>query len=105
MEKVSIGRIVHYVLASGEHRPAIVVQVWRDKYPENADDNDGVNVQVFLDGTNDSQIRRPPFTPNYYQPTPKECERGTMWGTSSRYSNLHEPGTWHWPEHVGDTHA
>ncbi len=104
MEKVTIGRIVHYVLASGEHRPAIVVQVWKDEYPENADDKDGVNVQVFLDGKNDLE-KLPYGAPNYYRPTIEECERGTMWGTSARYSNLHEPWTWHWPEHVGDTHA
>lgn len=40
------GRIVHYVMPSGEHRPAMVVKVW--------DAASGlINVRVFTDGAND----------------------------------------------------
>lgn len=50
MEGLTEGRIVHYVLPDGnhegEHRPAIIVKVWNKT-------TGYVNLQVFVDGTND----------------------------------------------------
>lgn len=79
MEGLTEGCIVHYVLPdgshAGEHRPAIVVKVWNQ--------NQGyVNLQVFVDGTNDY-----PTTYN-----------GTVWATSIPFSEDPQPRTWHWIE-------
>jgi len=77
----AIGRMVHYVLDSGrsrgEHRAAIVVQVWTGMV---------VNLQVFMDGTNDYDSR--------------ETVMMTTWRTSVHFSDEHKLGTWHWPEYV-----
>lgn len=74
----SIGRVVHYVLPDGRHpsecRPAFIVRVWNDEL---------VNLQVFVDGTNDYA--------DY---------NGSVWATSVHYSDVHEVRTWHWPERV-----
>lgn len=79
MEGLTEGRIVHYVLEGGRHRPAIVVMVcpkgWG--YPDGA-----VQLQVFTDGSNDG----------------KEYESGMVWRTSVQYSETQEPETWHWIE-------
>lgn len=81
--QMTIGRTVHYVMPGGEHRPAMVVQVWDDpgSYPLGV-----CNLVVFLDGTNDRQV---PY--------------GTsgdlvMWATSVYYNDTKTPYTWHWPE-------
>ena len=71
-----IGRIVHFVLPNGEHRPAIIVRVWDSaSSPESY-----VNLQVFTDSDNDGL-------------------QNTMWRISVRQDveNM-APGTWHWPE-------
>ena len=88
MEGLTEGRIVHYVLPdgphAGEHRPAIVVKVWR---LNNADgtqrppDNGYSNLIVFVDGTND-----------YLDYS------GAVWATSVVYSEDPKPRTWHWIE-------
>lgn len=74
----SIGDIVLYVLPDGPHagedRPAFVVQIWSGGY---------VNLQVFIDGTNDY--------PDY---------NGSVWATSIEHDEEMKPRTWHWPEHV-----
>ena len=74
-----IGEIVHYVMPSGpsmgEHRPAIVVPEWSENT---------VNLQVFIDGSNDGY----PYT------------RPCIWATSVRRSDLMENGTWHPIEEV-----
>lgn len=73
------GRIVHYVMPNGKHRPAIVVQVWnRDKGE--------ANLQVFLDGTNDTQNGWPGF------------HTSPAWIGTVAYSENFLCGTWHWPE-------
>ena len=80
--KPSIGRIVHYVLATsdvernaGEHRPAIITRVWRDEC---------VQLQVFTDGPNDEA---------------HEAAGGTLWRSSVSFNDSEKPGrTWHWPE-------
>ena len=75
----SIGRVVHYVLPDGrypgEHRPAFIVKVWGPT---------SVNLQVFVDGTNDY--------PDY---------NGSVWATSVPFdSSGEQPRSWHWPEFV-----
>ncbi len=69
------GRIVHFVLPGGEHRPAIVVKVWGFKAGY-------VNLTVFTDWGNDGL--------NY--------SKGIVWETSVDYSEAPAPRTWHWPE-------
>lgn len=77
-----LGRIVHYVLPNGTHRPAIIVQAWPDHR---------VNLQVFLDGNNDVGLG--------------SADRGLLWVT-----HVHEgeddgtavPNSWHWPEREGE---
>lgn len=77
MEGLTEGRIVHYVLQTGpshgQHRPAMVVKVW-DKAAGS------VNLTVFADWSNDG------------------VADSSYWATSVRYSEDHEPGTWHWIE-------
>jgi hypothetical protein len=76
MEGLGVGRIVHFVMPEGVVRPAIVIRVW--------DKNVGdVNLQVFLDGDNDSAEGAP---------------AGVKWASSRLYSESGEVGTWHWPE-------
>jgi hypothetical protein len=100
MDKVKIGRIVHYVLADGEHRPAIIVRVWPDEYG-NAEVKDGINVQIFNDGGNDAHAGTDVAIGSF---TGEERVRGTAWRTSVRYRNPSDGniaelmGTWHWPE-------
>jgi hypothetical protein len=78
------GRIVHYVLSDGrskgQHRPAIVVQDWKQE-------NGSVNLQVFTDGSNDYLGKGQDGTWCF-----------TLWKTSVHYSEEPKPGTWHWPE-------
>jgi hypothetical protein len=81
-QRPSIGRIVHYVLSEndskyhpGDHRPAIIVNVWSDEC---------VNLQVFTDGANDNDYRVP-----------------MLWVTSStRDDSGAEHRSWHFPERV-----
>jgi hypothetical protein len=83
---VQPGMIVLYVLGAdgpgaarrGEIRPAMVVRVWEGQEPPL------VQLQVFLDGTNDDPIDG----------------QALSWRTSVRYSAAHEVGTWHWPPAV-----
>lgn len=84
VQKPSVGRIVHYVMpprhegAPPAVRPAIVVHVWSESgaYPLPL-----VQLQVFVDGTNDGA----------------EHTSGVAWRTSVRYDPEGAPGTWHWP--------
>ena len=77
-EKVTVGRIVHYVLkggrlGSGEHRAAMVMAVWRSGTP---------NLRVFLDGGNDGAM-----------------PDGVLWEPYVQQDEeTKAPGTWHWPE-------
>lgn len=76
------GRIVHYVLQSGSHRPAIIVRNWHTP-------GGSCNLQVFLDGMNDRGIE---FV------AAEEADHGLKWCTSILHSSDRLPGTWHWPE-------
>lgn len=72
------GRIVMFVLAEGNNagdvRPAIAIRRW--DHPMNS-----CNLQVFLDGTNDTL---------YGEINP--------WKASVAFDPNKAPGTWHWPE-------
>lgn len=82
-EGLTEGRIVHYVAVteSGQvqHRPAIIVRVWRD--PEGVPGG-AVNMQVFTDSNGKDNDGLPPV----------------MWKTSVMYDESGKPGTWHWIE-------
>lgn len=78
MQKPSIGRIVHFVLDRHDerppvHRPAIIVE---------SDGRDRVNLQVFLDGSNDGA----------------GAHISIHAAAVYRDDIDHMPGTWHWPE-------
>lgn len=77
---LTVGRMVHYVMPNGVHRPAIVVHVW-DK------DSGLVNVRVLTDGANDTAaVGWHPDHPD--------------WVTSIQYDDSPDPAqhTWHWIE-------
>jgi hypothetical protein len=75
------GRIVHFVLEDGSHRPAVVVRNWHEA-------SGSCNLQVFLDGLNDKASG----------PSASECEGGIAWRTSVYCAAEPKPGTWHWTE-------
>ena len=99
------GRIVHFVMPDGQHRPAIVVRVWYvavsdGPEPIKAPPENGVcQLQVFSDGTNDlpyheaeeEAFRNAGLDEAYVR-------RGIIWKTSVLYSEACAPGTWHWIE-------
>lgn len=90
----SIGRIVHYQPRGGSRPlPAVVVRVWDGaaSYPAGT-----VNLQVFLDGTNEA-CDRDPANPSF---TAEEMARGMAWRTSVHHSEEPAPHTWHWPPRV-----
>jgi hypothetical protein len=77
MEKITVGRIVHFVLPDGQHRPAIVVREGTEK---------GVNLQVFLDGDTHEASGIAPHL-------------ATVWRHAVRFdSSKLAVGTCHWPE-------
>jgi len=85
MEGLTEGRNVHFVLPdgphAGEHRPAVIVKVWRRG--DGSPPADGYsNLVVFMDGTNDG-------------PSFGGCIR---WETSVTFSEDPQPRTWHWIE-------
>lgn len=87
MPKPSIGRIVHFVLGNGQHRPAIITRVWEDDSPGSYPPEDEVvNMTIFPDGSNDVPAGSS-FTL-------------TAWGTSVHHDESCKPRTWHWPEPV-----
>jgi hypothetical protein len=85
MEGLTEGRMVHFVLPdgnnTGEHRPAIVVKVWRNGSDTIPDDGSS-NLQVFTDSLNDGT----------------QYAGGLVWRTSVSYDEAQKPGTWHWIE-------
>lgn len=94
LEGLTEGRIVHYVMTNGDHRPAIVVRVWRSLggAHEGLPVLEGlVNLQVFTDGANDQN-------PAYSSGLNERVSSGLLWATSVRYSDQHETGSWHWIE-------
>jgi hypothetical protein len=93
---ISIGRIVHYVMWNGEHRPAIVVRVWGASSAIESEAgltefHPAVQLQVFTDGKNDESPN------NTNQPA-----QNVEWRTSVGYDEAFKTAnTWHWPEQVG----
>jgi hypothetical protein len=87
MSKPTVGRIVHYTLESGHVRPAIVVGTWPD--------NDLLQLQVLVDGSNDGESRYGKDSGI----TPEEGKAGLAWRTSVHQGkeDQPEPGCWHWP--------
>ena len=89
MDGLTEGRIVHYVLdegrSKGEHRPAIVVKVWRPGEANYPPEKGVCNLQVFTDFGNDF-------------PKDHDGYGGQVWATSVEFSEDKEPGTWHWIE-------
>lgn len=75
----SIGRVVHFVLDDGQHRPAFIVRVWSEST---------VNLLVFTDSDPEAQ-----FNDRLPQ---------VMWKTSVVHAPADEnkPFSWHWPEYV-----
>lgn len=82
MEGLTEGRMVHYVLANGEHRPAVVVRVWH----ATGACAGYVNLQVFTDGSNDNDADA------------AINGASVVWCTSVCYAAIPEPHTWHWIE-------
>ena len=82
--KPTIGRVVHFVMLGGKHRPATIVEVWP---------NDMVNLQVALDGPNDPS---PHNEPNSDYSTASHMWRGSIYHDEDQKA----PNTWHWPEYV-----
>ena len=84
MDGLIEGIIVHYVMPSGEHRPAIVVKNWN---------GGSVNLVVFTDGYNDSNV-----LPESLVSEQNNIKGGSFWAPSV----LHDPNkslsTWHFIE-------
>ena len=87
MEGLTEGRIVHFVMPDGAHRPAIVVRVWRlydgaegDESKTVLPSNGCCNLTVFTDWLNDGK------------------SGPLQWETSVIYSEKQENRTWHWIE-------
>ncbi len=104
MQKPSIGRQVHYVLANGQHRAATVV---------NTPGGERLNLTVHLDGMNDCAAYRRDPGEDAPHPGSGECARGLIppgaailgpglltVGSAAPDEETKLPGTWHWPEFV-----
>jgi hypothetical protein len=98
MEGLTEGRAVHFVLPNGEHRPAVIVKVWR-KGDGTPPDNGMSNLSVFTDWTNDLPHTKEEkelwanFSLNL-----EDVRRGIVWATSIMYSEEPKPHTWHFIE-------
>lgn len=86
----SHGRVVHYVLPSGECRPAMGVK----RHPE---DHTTANLIVLTDADDDDLMpivhrkgvrHVKPVKPERDKDAPEDAEAPPV---------EHEPGTWHWP--------
>ncbi|TDE87369.1 hypothetical protein [Deinococcus sp. S9] len=97
MTQVSIGRIVHYVLANGEHRAALVLNA----NPEISTPT----LRVYLDPFNDFNpgdminTRIIPAGPFNVRTSPAFPGGLFAWGVPQDEDGK-KPGSWHWPERV-----
>ncbi len=83
----SVGRVVHYVMPNGRHRPATIVEVFENF-------KDMVNLQVLLDGPNDPS----PFSGN---PNSNYATAASQWCGSVYRDEIDKlVGTYHFPEYV-----
>lgn len=95
-QKLSTGRIVHFVLGDGTVRPAIVTQAWSETC---------ANLRVFLDGSNDTDNpRRITETCEFADGTKYAnpvCDKDG-WATSVSFDGNESPRprSWHWPPRV-----
>jgi hypothetical protein len=97
MEGLTEGRIVHFVMPNGQHRPAIVVRVWRVTQAEGSalpPENGCSQLQVFTDGSNDVDQSMG----DGIQTVMEGARLGIMWRTSILYNADFLVGTWHWIE-------
>lgn len=98
MQKPSIGRIVHYILANGQHRAATVV---------NAFGGDRCNLTVHLDGMNDLEGGGGASTASVTGIRPQgayDLNNGSLAaGSVAQDEDEKKPGTWHWPEREDGT--
>lgn len=107
MDKATVGRILHWTarggeapgLKEGDIRPAIVVRVWPNEYPNGIDGKatepqDGYNVQVFLDGCAFSEPG--PHTAGKFQGGNDGA--AFLWVTSAAICEKPTPGNLHWPQ-------
>lgn len=76
MEGLTEGRIVHFVVPNGQHRPAIVTRVWNPQ-------SGMVTLNVFADEPNDTDWAK---------------GKNVVCETSVEYSEEPRPRTWHWIE-------
>lgn len=97
--KPTIGRIVHFVLANGQHRAATVVNAW-----DTLGDQGRANLTVHLDQSNDvqtSQAGDGQYVAKFdLIPEGAGCRaNGTLAvGSAEQDEDTKAPGTWHWPE-------
>jgi hypothetical protein len=84
MDGLTEGRMVHYVMLNGKHRPAIICKVWR-----------------FSDSTGPEPILKAPengMSNMMVFPDPADDGGGPQYSTSVIYSEIPNPNTWHWIE-------
>lgn len=84
MEKITVGRSVHYVLKDGQVRPLQVTNVHGDEIH--------VNGVLLFDGSNDVGLLPREHADHAGNPF--------MHLQGIRYDANKTPGTWHWPERV-----
>ncbi|GGO19555.1 hypothetical protein [Deinococcus humi] len=104
VQRPTIGRIVHFVLANGQHRAAMVTNAWDSP----SDHPDHCNLTVFLDQSNDLEVHRDALGANIVRVYAKnnlhagiasDLNNGTLAAGSVRQDEADKaPGTWHWPE-------
>lgn len=100
--KPTIGRIVHFVLANGQHRAAMVTNAWDSP----SDHPDHCNLTVYLDQSNDLTVFARgdghltfEIKPDRSLETAYDMKNGTLAaGSVSQDEADKAPGTWHWPE-------
>lgn len=93
MKGFTEGRIVHFVLPDGEHRPAIIVRAW----PDGTGCEGYANLQVFTDGSNDLNA----FAPDGHLKSDiaDSVREGRYWAGSVCFDEeTKAPRTWHWIE-------
>lgn len=93
-------------------RPALVVAVWPTEFPSHPSCSTGLNVQVFLDGTNDEWTLRGYVGQSCARPTLPEaalsqvaakCQKGHTWETSLPHEGIllatpdYRGMVWRWP--------
>lgn len=120
IESPTIGRLVEVNIAprcaSAVWRPALVVAVWPSEFPSHPSCATGINVQVFLDGTNDDWTMRGFVGQSYAEPTlppaaiehiAERCRKGMTWETSLPHEDYlrdapdYRGMVWRWPPRVG----